>query len=183
MKFTTPIRKFTLTLHVISSVGWFGAVATFLALAVAGLTTEETQLASATYLAIEVIATFIIVPLCLTSLLTGIVQSLGTKWGLFRHYWVLIKLIITLLATILLLIHMRPIFLMSDIASGTVLAATDFRELRVQLVVDAGAALVALLITTVLSVYKPQGVTPYGWRQLQKQRNTTPSAGFIQSKG
>jgi hypothetical protein len=170
MKLTTPIRKLMLTFHVLTSVGWFGAVAGFLALAIVGLTGQDHQVVSATYLAIEVMTSLIIVPLCLATLLTGIIQSIGTKWGLFCHYWVIAKLLITVLATLLLLIHMRPITIMSDIARDTILSATDFRQLRIQLVVDAGAALVALLITTVLSIYKPRGVTPYGWRQLQKQR-------------
>jgi hypothetical protein len=38
MAMTPRLRKFALTAHVTSSVGWLGAVAAFLALAVAGLT-------------------------------------------------------------------------------------------------------------------------------------------------
>src|SRR5215207_577011 len=94
------LRKFTLTAHVAFSVGWLGAVAGFLALAIAGLTSQDAQKVRAAYLAMELIARFVIVPLNLASLLTGLVQSLGTKWGLFRHYWILVKLLITILSTI-----------------------------------------------------------------------------------
>ena len=38
------------------------------------------------YLAMDLIGWFVIVPLSLASLLTGLVQALGTTWGLFRHY-------------------------------------------------------------------------------------------------
>jgi hypothetical protein len=73
------LRKFALTAHVTSSVGWLGAVAGFLALAVAGLTSQNAQMARAAYLAMELITWFVIVPLGLASLLTGLVQSLGTS--------------------------------------------------------------------------------------------------------
>lgn len=84
---TPQLRKLALTAHVTSSVGWLGAVAGFLALALTGLTSEDNQMARAAYLAMELYCWFVIVPLSLTSPLTGVVQSLGTTWGLFRHYW------------------------------------------------------------------------------------------------
>jgi hypothetical protein len=106
---TPRLRKFALTAHVTSSVGWLGAVAAFLALAVASLTSQDAQMVRAAYLAMELTAWFVIVPLAFASLLTGLVQSLGTKWGLFRHYWVLAKLLLTVLATIVLLLQMESI--------------------------------------------------------------------------
>jgi hypothetical protein len=163
------LRKFALTIHITASVGWLGAVATFLALAITGLTSDDTQQVRSAYLAMEMVTSFIIIPFCLASLLSGLVQSLGTKWGLFRHYWVLAKLLITLLATLLLFVHMEPIRYMASTASETIIASTDLRPVRIQLVVDSGAALLALLLTTFCSVYKPRGVTPYGWRMQQQQ--------------
>jgi hypothetical protein len=167
---TPGLRKFALTAHVTFSVGWLGAVTGFLALALAGLVSQDPQLVRAAYIAMELMGWFVIVPLSLASLLTGLVQSLGTTWGLFRHYWVLIKLVITVFATILLLVHMQPISHMAGAAVETTLSSTDLRSVRVQLVADAAAALVALLVTTALSVYKPRGITPYGWRKLYEQR-------------
>ena len=167
---TPRLRKFALTAHVTSSVGWLGAVAGFLALAVASLTSQDAQMVSAAYLAMELTTWYVIVPLSLASLLTGLVQSLGTAWGLFRHYWVVIKFLITILATILLLVHMQPIGHLARIVAETTLASGDLAGLRIQLVADAGAALVALLVTTTLSVYKPRGLTPYGQRKENEQR-------------
>jgi len=93
---TPRFRKFALTAHVTSSVAWLGAVASFLALAVAGLTSQDAQMVRAAYLAMDLTAWCVIVPLSFASPLTGLVQSLGTEWGLFRHYWVLIKFLITI---------------------------------------------------------------------------------------
>ena len=165
MMMTPGVRKFSLILHVTSSLGWFGAVAAFLALAIAGLNTPQIQVARAAYTSMELIAWSVIIPLCLASLLTGIVQSLGTAWGLFRHYWVAIKLLITVISTLILLVHMQPIGHMAAVAAERALAPDDLRPLRVQLTVDALAAMVALVVATVLAVYKPKGLTPYGRRK------------------
>lgn len=159
---TPALRKFVLTAHVTSSVGWLGAVAGFLALALAGLTSEDAQMVRAAYLAMELTCWFVIVPLSLASPLTGLVQSLGTAWGLFGHYWVLAKLLITIPASIILLLHVPSISRIADVAAATTLSSADLGGLRIQLVANAGAAMLVLLVTTTLSVYKPRGMTAYG---------------------
>lgn len=169
MTMTPGLRKFALTAHVASSVGWLGSVAVFLVLAIGGLNSQDVQIVRAAYLSMELTTWYIIVPLSLASLLTGLVQSLGTRWGLFRHYWVLIKLLLTILATILLLVHTQPISYMAGIAAETTVLSADLQGLRIQLVADAGAALLVLLVATVLSVYKPRGMTRYGRRKQQEQ--------------
>lgn len=170
MTMTPQLRKLALTVHVTSSVGWLGAVAGFLALAVAGVTSQDAQMVRAAYLAMELTTWFVIVPLALTSLLTGVVSSLGTKWGLFRYYWVLLKLLITSLATIILLVHTQPISLLADVAAKTTLFNADLHKLQIQMAVASGAALLVLLVLTALSVYQPRGMTQYGQRKLHEQR-------------
>jgi hypothetical protein len=164
------LRKVALTAHVTASVGWLGAVAAFLALAVAGLTGRDALTVRGAYLAMGLTAWYVILPLCLASLLTGIISSLGTTWGLFRHYWVLIKFVITGLSSLILLVHLQPISFLADVVSQTTLSGADHLPVRIQMVVASGAAVVALLVATVLSVYKPRGVTPYGWRKQHEQR-------------
>jgi hypothetical protein len=169
---TNTLRKFALTTHVTSSVGWLGAVAAFMALAIAGVTSREDETVRAAYIAMHVTTWFVIVPLSLASLLTGLVQSLGTTWGLFRHYWVVTKLLLTVLATIILLLHTQPIDRVAAVAMQTTLSTGDLRQLRIQLVADAGAALFVLLVTTALSVYKPWGLTAYGLRKQNEETAT-----------
>lgn len=170
MIMTPRLRKFALAAHITSSVGWMGAVAGFLALAVAGLTSEDAQMVRAAYLAMEVITWFVIVPLAFASLLTGLVMSLGTPWGLFRHYWVLIKLLVTALATIVLLLQTGSIGYLASVAAETTLSSENLREARISLVVHAGGGLLVLLVPMILSVYKPRGVTRYGQRKQHEQR-------------
>jgi len=162
---TPRASKVALTAHVTSSVGWIGAVVAFLALAIAGLTSKDDQTVRAAYLAMELIGWGVIVPFSIASLLTGLVQSLGTSWGLFRHYWIVAKLLITVFASALLLVHMQVASRMASVVTGASFGASDFHNMRLQLVGDAVAALVVLLIATVLSVFKPQGLTPFGRNQ------------------
>ncbi len=170
---TTNLRKFALTAHVISSVGLLGSIAAFLALAVAGLTSQDPQMVRAAYPAMELIARFVIVPLAFASLLTGLIQSLGTPWGLFRHYWVLAKLLITVFATAVLLAKMELIGYAARLAAEAILPRADLRTAGIQLVVHATGGLLVLLVPAVLSVYKPRGLTPYGRHKAGKER--TPS--------
>jgi uncharacterized membrane protein len=173
MALTPRLRKLALAAHVTSSVGWFGAVAVFLALALAGLTSKDGAMVRAAYLVMGLTGWFVIVPLCFASLLTGIALSLGTSWGLFRYYWVLAKLLMTVPATLVLLAHMQPIDRMASVAESASLSGADLHGLQ------AAAALVVLLVATVLSVYKPKGMTRYGWRRQNEQR-TASAAGLVE---
>ena len=177
MTMTARVRRFALTAHVSASVGWLGAVAGFLALAAAALMSQDPQLVRATYLAMEVTGWFVIVPLSLASLPTGLVMSLGTEWGLFRHYWIVVKLVITFLATILLLVHMQPVGHLARVVAETTLARGELAGLRVQLVADAAAAVLALLIATALSVYKPRGMIAYRRWERRAQREAGEELG------
>jgi hypothetical protein len=145
MTMTPRLRKLALTAHIVFSVGWLGAVVPYLALAIAGLTSRDVQLTRAAYLSMELIGWFVIVPLSITALLTGLVQSLGTPLGLFRHWWILAKFMLTAGAVIVLLQHMQAVSRMARIAAEVTLAGADFRALRVQLVVHAAGGLLVLL--------------------------------------
>jgi hypothetical protein len=161
MTMTPRLRKFALTAHVVSSVGWLGAVVAFLALAVAGLTSDDAQLVRAVYLVAEPLTWFVMIPLALASLVTGIVQALGTAWGLFRHYWVIFKLLIAVFATVVLLMYTQTVGSLADVAAE----GADLRELRgPTFVLHSGAALLLLLTATALAVYKPRGMTRFGRR-------------------
>jgi hypothetical protein len=162
------LRKLALTAHVTITVGWLGAVVVFLALAVVGLTSQDAQTVRGAYLVMEPAARLVLVPLAVASLLTGIVQSLGTEWGLFRHYWILFKLLIGVFATIVLLMYMETFRFMAGVAADPSVDLGMVRNPSPRL--HAVLALLALLVATVLAVYKPRGMTPYGRRKQHPQR-------------
>jgi hypothetical protein len=165
MMMTPRLRALSLTAHVGSSVGWFGAVASFLALAFVGVARQDPETVRACYVAMHLTTWFVIVPFGILGFATGVVQSLGTPWGLFRHYWIVTKLLLTTIATLLLLLHTKPIDQVAAVAMSGTLGAGDLWSLRLQMIGDASAALFALAGMTALSVYKPWGFTPYGVRQ------------------
>jgi hypothetical protein len=169
-----PLRKLALTVHLTSSVGWIGAVVAYLALGVAAVTSSDVQTIRAAWTAMDLTGWWVIVPLAIAALLTGLVISLGTRWGLFRHYWVLISLGLTLVCTAVLLLHMPTVSAMAAFAQ-----TADLAELRVLGgdLVHPGIGLVLLLLITGLNVYKPAGLTPYGWRKQREERKTLPTSG------
>lgn len=162
------LRKLALTAHVTCSVGWLGAIAVFLALAILGLTSQEAQTVRGVYLAMEPAAWAVLVPFAFASLLTGTVQSLGTTWGLFRHYWVLFKLLISVFATIILLIYMETFRIMAGVAADPTVDLALVRNPSPRF--HAVLALLVLLVANVLAIYKPRGLTPYGRRKQREQR-------------
>ena len=104
-------NRLVFTTHVTTSVAWIGAVACFLTLAVVGFTSHSPQRAQASYIAMDLVSWFVVLPLSLASPVSGIVQGLGTAWGLLRHYWVAVKLFITIPSCVLLLLHMGSLIL------------------------------------------------------------------------
>ncbi len=168
MSMPPRLRKPLLIVHVFSSVGWAGAVVGFLALAVVGLASPDIALVRAVDLAAEAITRFAIVPLALASLLSGIVQSLGTPWGLLRHYWVLYRLALNIIAVVIVLLYSQTLDSFKALAAQP---GASLAELRAPtFVLHATLALLVLLVATVLAVYKPRGMTRYGQRKQQEQR-------------
>lgn len=166
-------RKLALTAHVTTSVGWLGAVVTFLVLAVHGRTSPDEGSVRAAYLSMETVGRYVLVPLAVASLVTGVVQALGSTWGLLRHYWVLVKLLLTVVATGVLLAYLPTLGYLADVAAGGV--ATESLPSSSP-VLHAGAAVVVLLVAAVLSVYKPRGETAYG-RRARRRRTGRTAAG------
>ncbi len=163
------IRKLLLTTHISLSVGWIGAVLAYLALVMAAMTADGDQLLRAAWIALELIGWYVIVPLAIAALFTGLGIALGTPWGLFRHYWVLTSLLLTVVATAVLLGHMPTVSSFAGIAADPAIrevGAILGPALRGELL-HAGVGVLVLLAIEALNVYKPRGLTTYGRRHSQ----------------
>ena len=150
------VSKMMLTTHITFSVGWIGTFAAFLALSMVGLVSSDAVVRSC-YVAMEIVAWFVIIPFCLASLLTGLVQALGTHWGLFKHWWIFVKLVLTVIATLILILHMQPISYLAELATQKEGSFDELQGLRIRIVADAAAAILVLTAITTVSVYKPWG--------------------------
>ncbi|PNV73621.1 hypothetical protein BES34_016955 [Leptospira inadai serovar Lyme] len=127
----------------------------------------------------DLIGRFMIIPLSVLSMLTGLVLAFWTQWGLVRYYWVFVKFVLGIFSSIGLVLHQYVAI--GEVAKKVAATATfsDPGRLGPQLIMDASLAILVLLIATVLSIYKPWGLTPYGLWEQRVQRNLEPPATRI----
>jgi hypothetical protein len=167
MQMGSGARKLALTAHIIASLGWIGAVAAFIALDVTTVTSDTSTTLRAAYIGMDLMTRWAIVPLAFASFASGLLMSLGTKWGLFRHWWVVITLLLTAIATIVLLVQVPVIDHRADMAADPTTSDLELASMGNLLPHSVGGTIV-LLVITVLNVYKPRGLTRYGWRKQQQ---------------
>lgn len=167
MTMSRGLRKLALAVHLTVSVGWVGAVLAYLGLGVASVTSQQDSTIRGAWIAMELIGWWVIVPLALASLATGILMGLGTKWGLVRYYWVLFSFVLTTFATTILLLHMPDVSAVASVARSA--RGSGLQELGGDLF-HAGVGLVILLAVLTMNIVKPPGLTRYGWRQQTKAR-------------
>jgi hypothetical protein len=172
MSLSPGVRKGLLAAHLAVSVGWLGAIVPYLVLGVTAVTSRDPATVRAAWFSMEGIGWYAIVPLALASLSTGLIMGLGTPWGLFRHYWVLISLLLTVVATIGLLLHMPAVSLLARMAQEA--DAVDLIGGMGGDLFHASLGLLILLVVQALNVFKPPGLTRYGWRKQREQRTPSP---------
>ncbi|MBE1492673.1 hypothetical protein [Plantactinospora soyae] len=149
MKLSPPWRKALLTLHVVTAVGWLGVDVVLLTLGVAG---ARGAAPGVVYPAIGLIGLTLFVPLSVLAWLVGIVSSLCTPWGLLRHRWVMVKLIITTVMLGAVLFALMP-----NLRTAAELGAATPAEARTGLLMASIVSSTLLIVATVLSTYKPWG--------------------------
>jgi hypothetical protein len=166
MPMPPALRRAMLATHIVCSVGWLGAAAAYLALGVAAEVSMQPQIVRAAWIGMELSGWFVIVPFAFLAFLTGLVMSLGTPWGLFKHYWVVIALVLTTLSLAVLLLHMPSVSSLASLAR----TADDAAASRLGGDVPHPAlGLLVLIVITVLNVHKPRGLTPYGQHKQTKE--------------
>jgi hypothetical protein len=180
MNMPPPIRKIALTVHLSSSVGWLGAVVAYLVFDVTVATSRDPALVRDSWVAMGRLVSVAIIPLALASLVTGLVMAVGTRWGLVRHWWVLISLVLTVVAVVVLL---SESVVVARIAASAADAATSDAEVLAfpPTLLHSVGGLAVLFLVQLLNVYKPQGVTPYGWRKQQEERGRGAPGATVRS--
>lgn len=155
-----PARRALLVVHVITSAGWLGLTLGLLALGVTAVITDSPMVTEASYRSMKVFADWLITPISLLTLLTGLVLSLGTPWGLAQHRWVFIKFWMTLVTTTLSIFALRP----EITAAVTHAIAKGAVAEQYVLIIAPSVSLSAYTFMTVISVLKPWGLTQRGQR-------------------
>lgn len=157
-------RKIWLTLHVGVSVGWLGAGLGLVVLALVGATTTDLALRHSSYELMQTFDLTLVIPLTLLSIITGLVMSLGTQWGLIKHWWVLIKFGISLAIVVVATAWESSVVrgLATDTGADPAVAAAG-RDW--QLVGCLIGFVIALWVAVTLSISKPGGRTSRGKRE------------------
>ena len=171
MKLGPGPRKTLLAVHIAVSVGWMGAAAAYVALNVPALTVADEETARAAYLMMPIVADYVLVPLAVATVITGIALALGTKWRLLQHYWVTVSLGVTLFAAVVLFLHLPAIDELAVVAADP---EGDVSALSGDLFHSVGG-LVVLSVPLALNVVKPRGLTRRGWRMRHSRRSSSTS--------
>ncbi|MFD3257278.1 hypothetical protein ACE3MQ_01555 [Paenibacillus lentus] len=173
MTLSPTLRKLVLTIHVITTMGWLGSAAAYIPVAAYLLNNQDADMIRSAFQIMTLIANYIVVPVAFASLLSGITISLGTGWGLFRHYWILFKLVFTVIAVFMLIAYILELSHAVSIASQSTWSSADITILKDSIhIVHPSGGLLIVLVATVLSVYKPKGMTKYGWRKQQEIKSS-----------
>jgi|Tabmets5t2r1_1033131.scaffolds.fasta_scaffold13168_1 Predicted integral membrane protein (DUF2269) len=171
-RLSASARKLTLTIHIISAIGWIGVDFVLFVFAFTGLTSDDPSTIAICYQAIEMFAVVLLVPLGLLSLATGLLLGWGSKYGILRYHWVLWKLILNLVLTTLVVVLLRPgVNEAADLVTespGTI--PDQLEQARANLIFPPTVSITVLTFATVLAVYKPWGRTGYGRRRLEEER-------------
>ncbi|MFD8543543.1 DUF2269 domain-containing protein [Streptomyces sp. NPDC059649] len=176
-----PARRALLVLHVAVSVSWLGLTLGLLALSITGWTTRSPEMAAAAYRAMKVFGDWLVLPLAFGALITGLVLSLGTPWGLARHRWVYVKFWLTLVTVLLSVFALRPGIdrLAAEAAAGTPVP-------DIGLVIAPAVASATYFFLTAISVLKPWGPTRRGRRlreELREDRTAEARARRLPGNG
>ena len=137
-------------LHYVSSVGWLGVGLCQFTIDVVGLSTSDGLLRHAGYELADVFDLGLLLPMAVVSLVSGVVRATRSRWGLFRHWWVAVKLVLTAA-----LMVGDPLFLGAWNAAAA--AGGVGAGLRERLIAGAMVNVGLLTLMTVLSVFKPWG--------------------------
>ena len=148
MRLTPRWRKALLTAHIVTSVGWLGISAVLLTLSQAGAHGANPEVV---FPAIGLIGTWLLTPVAVAAWVFGLLSSLLTPWGVFKHWWVTVKLVATTILTVLVLFVLGPT--VRHLATGAAPAPDAHEQLLAAPIVQT----VALIVITVLSTYKPWG--------------------------
>ncbi|GIP40677.1 hypothetical protein J31TS4_39570 [Paenibacillus sp. J31TS4] len=160
-KLSIKKKQWIVVIHVLSVVCWLGGAMVMLLL---GLYMQKAENGEQLYYTLENMHLIDVVFVRYTALLalfTGIVLSVWTNWGLFKHYWILIKLILTVALIAFGIKYMgawlSQIVRIAQQERSLALSDTAFLNASYSLIGGAAANIVSLIFMTAISYIKPFG--------------------------
>lgn len=160
-------RKLLLVLHIGCSVSWLGVGSTMAVLSLIGLLAQTADLRHAAYAFMHIFDLALVIPLMLVAIGSGLALAIGTPWGLFQYWWIVIKLLLSL--AIVGFASAQENFWVRELAEQ-VPSNLAANPLGGYLAVCMGCFVAALWAATILSIYKPWGRTRWGEAQYLQRK-------------
>jgi uncharacterized membrane protein len=154
-------KQLIVALHVISAASWIGGTMGLILLLIYLKSAANGEQLAYTLSSMEVIDDNLLKYPALLTLLTGVLLSVWTQWGLVKHYWVAIKLVLTV-ATIMMGILFLDNWtaslgeMIEDMGLAT-LQSREFQTTWSSIIVMAGFNLASLLLMVFITYFKPFG--------------------------
>ncbi|WP_298561487.1 DUF2269 domain-containing protein [Streptomyces luteogriseus] len=162
-KLSRPARRTVLVVHVTVSASWLGLSLGLLALGATAASTGSAVTVEASVRAMKLFADRLLLPVAFLTLLSGLLLSLGTKWGLARYRWVYTKFWLTLATTTATVFALRP----GVNSAVTAVAAGGPLPDAGDVLFGPVVSLSAYVFMTAISVLKPWGKTRRGSKRSQ----------------
>ena len=183
-KITITQKRWLLSIHLLCTVAWLGAGLCSLIFNITALITSNPHLLNAAYVFAGILDKAILRGGAVGALVTGILLSMLTQWGLMRFYWIIVKEIVSILCIVIG-------FIISgwnaDAISLTAMQGLDalhnplFITNRTMMFAGIFFQLISLSGVIVISVFKPWGQRKRpGQHRFQKTENlvlSRPSIG------
>jgi hypothetical protein len=169
------LRNYVRATHIAFSAGWLGLVVAILTLEITAATASDSAFSVACYTMMGRIDTPVIPLFAVATLVTGIALSVATPWRLLHHWWIVVKLVLSL-AVIVTAVALTGEWLQQAAAQASAHAGTGSTAglSAWLLVVGSGFHLLFLWVATTISVDKPWGKTTLGRRAVRGRRRSKP---------
>lgn len=155
-------RRVWLTPHVGCSAAWLGLSLTMVVLSLVGVLSGDARPRHDAYRLMRIFDLVVVIPIVLAAIVTGLVVALFSRWGLTRHWWVLIKFTMSVsipASAGYWQSWIRQLITATAQPAGAVPAGTAAR-----LTGCLAVGIAFLVAATALSTYKPGGWTPWATR-------------------
>jgi hypothetical protein len=155
-------RKGLLVAHIVTAGAWIGLDVVMGVFVFTAMLSDDVGTQAVSLQALELFAVWPLLGCGLLCLLTGVLLGLGTRYGLVRYWWVGVKLALNVVLSSLVLVALRPGVEEAAEAGRSLSAGEPLGASVGQLGFPPVVSTTALVVATVLAVYKPWGRTRRG---------------------
>ncbi|MED3624443.1 hypothetical protein [Neobacillus thermocopriae] len=154
-------KSILVAIHVLAVASWIGGTLAMLLLAIYLQSGANGEQLLYTMASMEVIDENLLKYPALLSLITGIMLSVWTQWGLTKYYWVIIKLVLTILTILIGIFFLNKwtasLGILIEDMGFIALKNEEFQHTWTQIVTTSSFNILCLAFMTFITYLKPFG--------------------------